>query len=399
MKEDSLKNIKQQLDSLAIFRPLLSMSGIKELRDYLSNPSIYAYGEFVSVLYESGYFSLGKLITALCERSENIYVKSIGTSKDIPENLTLTLSLELEILQAVADITASDLKALLESDNALPEFAYDKVDIKGQYLHRTQNIGKYGYGVFSSNHMFCLGTNGEIIPVRYPDKIELFDLFDYETERKIVVDNTKALIAGKPAANILMMGDAGTGKSSTIKAVANHLYTEGIRLIQVRKEQLSLLPNLMDELGPSPLKFIIFIDDLSFLKNDDSFSALKGVLEGSVCVRPNNVVIYATSNRRHIVKERFSDRDGDDIHRNDTIQEIVSLSDRFGIHISFYKPDKKTYLHIVSELASRKGILMPTVELETKAEQAALRRGGRTARCAKQFVDEILVFSGETEVK
>ena len=224
------------------------------------------------------------------------------------------------------------------------------------YLHRAENVGKYGYGIYAKHRMFYVDENGCIIPVFHPDKTELCDLVDYEHERQIVLDNTKALLAGKPAANILLTGDAGTGKSSTVKAVANALWDEGLRIIEMRKDQLRSIPKVLDELSSNPLKFIMFIDDLSFLWDDDNFNALKAVLEGSVTAKSNNVVIYATSNRRHIIKETFSDREGDDVHRNDTMQELVSLSERFGIHITFSKPNKQTFLNIVHHLANENGI-------------------------------------------
>ncbi len=228
------------------------------------------------------------------------------------------------------------------------------------------------------------------MPVSNPDKTELSDLVDYARERQIIIDNTKALLEGKPAANILLTGDAGTGKSSTVKAVVNALWREGLRIIEVRKDQLQSIPKILDELSANPLKFILFIDDLSFLKDDDNFNALKAVLEGSVTAKSQNVAIYATSNRRHIIKEKFSDREGDDIHRNDTMQELASLSERFGIHVTFSKPNKDTFLHIVRHLAEENGIDMPTQELELLAERFALERGNRSARLARQFIDGLL---------
>ena len=147
---------------------------------------------------------------------------------------------------------------------------------------------------------------------------------------------------------------------------------------------------MLDALCSNPLKFILFIDDLSFQKDDDDFSAMKAILEGSVSAKSQNVVIYATSNRRHLVKETFSDRDGDDIHRNDTIQEIISLSERFGIQITFQKPNKQTYLDIVRHLAQEHGIDCDPTELDLQAERFALGRGGRSARAAKQFVDSLI---------
>jgi len=229
-----------------------------------------------------------------------------------------------------------------------------------------------------------------IVPVTNPDKTELSDLVDYEREKKTIMDNTKALLEGKPAANILLTGDAGTGKSSTLKAVANALWNEGLRIVEVRKDQLRAIPKILNELSKNPLKFVLFIDDLSFLKDDDNFNMLKAVLEGSVTAKSANVVIYATSNRRHIIKEKFSDRDGDEVHRNDTMQELVSLSERFGIHLTFSKPNKETFLHIVNHLADENGIDMPKDELELLAERFALERGGRSARLARQFIDGLL---------
>ena len=238
--------------------------------------------------------------------------------------------------------------------------------------------------------MFYIDEQGNIVPVLHPDKTELSNLVDYERERNIIIDNTKALLQGKPAANILLTGDAGTGKSSTVKAVANALWEEGLRIIEIRKDQLRSITKVLDELSSNPLKFVLFIDDLSFLKDDDNFNALKAVLEGSVTAKSNNVVIYATSNRRHIIKEKFSDREGDDVHRNDTMQELVSLSERFGVHVTFSKPNKETFLHIVHHLAEENGIDIPKDEIELLAERFALERGGRSARLAKQFIDGLL---------
>jgi predicted AAA+ superfamily ATPase len=197
-------------------------------------------------------------------------------------------------------------------------------------------------------------------------------------------------LQGRPAANVLLCGDAGTGKSSTVKAVANEFFNRGIRLIELRKDQLSTLPYVMGKISENPLKFIIFIDDLSFNKNDDNFSMLKAALEGSASAKAENAVIYATSNRRHIVKESFQDREGSDIHRNDTIQETLSLSERFGLTVLFSKPDKRLYLEIVHELAERNNIKCDPTKLDIDAEAFALRRGYRSARCAEQFINSLL---------
>lgn len=385
-----MKTLKEKLDTLCIFRELLKDTVISSLCKYLEKPTGSAYAEFAAALYEANGGNLGEYVKELCENSGNIYVKTIGSGKEAPDYMYFTLVAELEVLQQTADLTKDKLCEALDCKGFLPEFTTTNLKLKDIYLHRTENIGKYGYGIYAKNRMFYVNEQNDIVPVHHPDKTELCHLIDYERERQIIIDNTKALLDGKPAANILLTGDAGTGKSSTVKAVANALWNEGLRIIEVRKDQLRAIPKILDELSANPLKFVLFIDDLSFLKDDDNFNALKAVLEGSVTAKSSNVVIYATSNRRHIIKEKFSDREGDDVHRNDTIQELVSLSERFGIHVTFSKPDKETFLHIVHHLAEESGIDMPKNEIDLLAERFALERGGRSARLARQFVDGLL---------
>lgn len=386
-----MKNeLKLRLDSLAVFRDLLKDETICALKRSLENCSEGNYAEFVSLLYKNANGDLGRHIKTLCSRSENVYVKAVGMGNQPPECIKNSVKAELQTLQMLADLTPEQLLKNCEGSQYLPQFASGGVDIISEFEHRVKNIGKYGYGMYAANHMFYIDEAERIVPVRNPDSITLDQLIDYEAQRQKVIDNTQALLAGKPAANMLLTGDAGTGKSSTIKAVANALHSEGLRIIEVRKEQLRAIPKILDELAENPLKFILFIDDLSFLKDDDNFNALKAVLEGSVSAKSKNVVIYATSNRRHIIRERFSDREGDDIHRNETMQEFVSLSERFGLHITFQKPNKATFLHIVHSLAKEEGIDMDASELELLAERFALERGGRSARLARQFIDGLL---------
>lgn len=382
--------LKRRLEALAVFRGLLKDRVISSLLNYLENPSVFAYSEFASRLYETKSVSLGEYIKDACENNENVYVQAVGAGKEIPKHIRQCAAEELKTLQAAAELSALDLRSLLDQGGFLPDFGVSKVDIAQSYDYRVKNIGRYGYGIYAKNKMFYVDEDNSIVPVSNPDKTKFADLVDYEAERQIIIDNTKALLCGKPAANILLTGDAGTGKSSTVKAVGNEMFSEGLRIIEVRKDQLCAIPKILNELFENPLKFIIFIDDLSFLKDDDNFNALKAVLEGSVSAKSKNVVIYATSNRRHIIKEKFSDREGDDVHRNDTIQELVSLSERFGIHITFQKPDKQTFLHIVHHLAKINGINMEDGELEMQAERFALERGGRSPRLAQQLIDAIL---------
>lgn len=385
-----MEKLKQRLETLCIFRELLKDPVIAALRSYLETPSAAGYASFVSQLYEANGGDIGAHVRELCENSSNVYVRTLGRGEEAPDHMVCALLSELETLQETAELTREKLCGCLEYKGFLPDFVGAKWNLKDHYLHRTANIEKYGFGVYAKYHMFRVDEQDQIVPVLHPDRTQLSQLVDYQRERNIILGNTSALLAGKPAANILLTGDAGTGKSSTVKAVVNELWCDGLRLIEIRKDQLRVIPKILDELSDNPLKFVLFIDDLSFPKDDDDFGALKAVLEGSVTAKSPNMVIYATSNRRHIIKETFSDREGDDIHRNDTIQELISLSDRFGIHVSFSKPSRETYLRIVRHLAVENDLEIPEKDLDALAERFALERGGRSARLARQFVDGLL---------
>ncbi len=397
MNNTYLSKLNLKLHALSVFRALLNDPVIDALIKYFDaleqdslKLAVNAYSEFISKLYATNCQSLSRYISDIVNDNENVFIFSVGCNKAPSQMLKNAVKCELETLKEVADLNSRKLIKTLNCAEFLPQFESENIDIINDYFHRVDNIGIYGYGIYARYRMFYVGENGEIVPVRNPDTTTLDELIDYQREKKIIVDNTLALLESKPAANILLTGDAGTGKSSTVKAVVNELYKKGLRILEVRKDQLKLIPAILDSLTLNPLKFILFIDDLSFQKDDDNYSALKAILEGSVSAKSQNVVIYATSNRRHLVKESFTDRDGDDIHFNDTIQEIQSLSDRFGIHITFQKPDKKTYLDIVLSLAKNANLTIDEKELELLAERFALERGGRSARAAKQFIDSLI---------
>lgn len=346
------------------------------------------YAEFTAALYAHG-CDLGEYLkTCICE-DENIYITLAAAKKPVLKVISDCALAELELFSSISAIDRSALKKAVLKEGELPDFLSTPYDFSDIYAKRVKNADKKGYGIFARHTMFRV-EKGEILPFESPDEIRLDSLFGYEAERKKVLDNTKALLEGKPAANVLLFGDAGTGKSSTVKAVTNQLASEGLRLIELSKAQLPELPRVCGKIRENPLKFIIFIDDLSFNKNDDSLGTLKAILEGSASAKSENAVIYATSNRRHLVKESFSDREGDDIHANDTKAELLSLSERFGLTVLFGKPDKKLYLEIVKNLARKKGIDLDETSLFAKAEEYALRKGGRSARAAEQFTDLLL---------
>ncbi len=244
-----------------------------------------------------------------------------------------------------------------------------------------------GVGIFGRYH--ALRWDGEtkcLVGVSHPDPVQLSDLIGYQQERQQVLDNTEALLAGCPANNVLLYGDRGTGKSSTVKALIHAYGNRGLRLIEIPKQYLVDFPAVVQQLRTRPQYFILFIDDLSFEEFEVEYKALKAVLEGGLEARPKNVLIYATSNRRHLIRETFSDRHQDDIHAADTMQEKLSLADRFGLTVTFTAPDQKQYLEIVEGLAKQQGIEMDRSELHTLALQWELRHSGRSGRVAKQFI-------------
>lgn len=244
---------------------------------------------------------------------------------------------------------------------------------------------KNGCGIYTVHAAF-LWNNG-MVPILHSDPVVLQDLKGYELPRKRVLENTESFLRGLPASNMLLYGDRGTGKSSTVHAILNQYRDQGLRMLELPKEGLRELPRISEELGSLPLKFIIFIDDLSFSEADDSFGALKAILEGSLAARPENLLIYATSNRRHLVRETHAQRQGDEIHAMDAMQEQLSLSDRFGITVTFLNPDRAQYYEILDGLAADRRLDMDPDALHAAAERWALSRGGRSPRVARQFID------------
>lgn len=388
-----------RLASVVVFRGITNGPVLRALRAFFEcegdeSERVEKYADFVAALYDRGYDLSRYLLNAAAE-DENQYVILRSRGEPIPSALQNAVEGELGVFQELSDLTAEDFRRLIGFAGYLPGFESEKLDFAAEFEKRIARIRFTGYGQYARHTMFRV-VDGEIRPVHTPDRTNISDLVGYERERSQLLDNTRALLRDLPAANALLIGDAGTGKSSSIKAVANLLSPQGLRLIEVPKSEITHIPAIMEHLRDNPLKFILFIDDLSFEKNDDTFSAMKAILEGSVSVKAPNTVIYATSNRRHLVKESMSDRDGDDVHINDTIQDTVALSDRFGLTILFTKPPKQLYLRIVHELCAKKGI-PEAADLDVRACAFALRRGGMTPRAAEQFTDSILSAPMEEE--
>ncbi len=393
-------SLGQKLQELAVFRNLAKdpvidafFVLIRSSERQESMESVRAkFCEFAGLLYEAGYTDWTEYLRdkVLCQ--ETCCSAFAGKDHEIPSYMLDAAMNELATLSQAGALNSE----YFFDDPLMPMFSAHEIDLQGEYLNRLMHISEYGFGMFAEYRMFRIEKGSEdeevrIRPIAYPDPVTFNDLFDYQRQHEEVIENSMVLLENQPASNILLYGDAGTGKSATVKATVNLLAPKGLRLIEIRKNQLELLPELLEKLSVNPLKFIIFIDDLSFQENDDDFSALKAVLEGTVSARSDNTVIYATSNRRHIVRESFSERAGDDVHRNDTMQETISLSDRFGLRILFEKPTIKEYRDIVLSLAKVYGITMDEDQLILKAEQFALRKSGRSARAARQFIEQLAV--------
>ena len=325
--KDRIKNITLRLAAVAVFKGVTGSEVIKKLTCFLESTGgevekTELYADFAQSLYAHG-CDLGQYILRRLYEDENEYILLLSEKKDVPGCMKDAVGNELRLFSEISRLEPESLLSFTQDKEFLPKFENTVFDYEREYAKKLDRLFTDGYGIYSKYFMFNIKDGGAITPLKSADKITVDDLIGYESERQKVIDNTRALVEGKPAANILLCGDAGTGKSSTVKAVANLFAEKGVRLIEVQKQQLMFLPVIMDEIHHNPLKFIIFIDDLSFQKEETGFGTLKAILEGSASAKAQNAVIYATSNRRHLVKESFSDRDGDDIHRSDTIQELT----------------------------------------------------------------------------
>lgn len=384
-----------KIRTLVIFSHLKDNPVIQSLTSLLDTDKedtkqyVERYCSFVSELYPHG-TDFSKYLLKQVLNDENFYVHNVYKNKEQPDLLKDAVMNELSLIEEISQISSKELLEKVDYEGYLPSYQTSKLSFQDEYLNHLENLPTQGYGVYAKYHTFGI-KGGRLIPIKHPDRQRLSDLIGYERERELVIKNTLAFLQGLSANNALLYGDAGTGKSSTVKAIANEYAKDGLRLVEVKKHQMKYLPDIIEELSGNPLKFIIFIDDLSFEGNDDSFIALKNILEGGIADTKANVLVYATSNRRHFVKENINDRNGEEIFRNDAIQETLSLAARFGLMVTFQKPQKRLYLEIVDELAKKNNITLPLDELHVQAEAFAIRNNGRSGRTAKQFIETVLI--------
>ncbi len=313
-------------------------------------------------------------------------------------------SLGIDCFTQISNYRAIEKKELMYNKNvsekvqALSSRMEQARDVEGFFTAVTEFYRDYGVGMFGLNKAFRIQdrTDSKLVflPINNMDKVMLSDLVGYEIQKKKLVDNTRAFVEGKKANNVLLFGDSGTGKSTSIKAIVNEFYDQGLRMIEIYKHQFKDLSAVIAQIKNRNYRFIIYMDDLSFEEFEIEYKFLKAVIEGGVETKPDNILIYATSNRRHLIKENWSDRDDvesqNGMHRSDTMEEKLSLVNRFGVTINYSKPSQKEYFNIVVELAHRAGLTMSDDELRAEANKWELSHGGISGRTAQQFINYLL---------
>lgn len=427
---------KISLESLTVYRNLMQDTVVKALlnvfddlvsQDFDFCKFINDYSDFYYKLveYHAEYSFKNYLIEKIIFSDNSFSRYSEDVDFDLINiNLIKAVESDLSGLSKTAGISSADIKRLAlekvertsfeyNSISALPEWessnkAFSNAsalafklqscdDWKAQIRNLAEFYKRNGSGDFAVYKGFVWERNagvGSLRGVVSYDPVKFSDFIGYEDERGIIIKNTLQFLNGHRANNVLLYGDRGTGKSSTIKALLNEYHHLGLRIIELPKEFLSDLHDVLRAIKGRQQKFIIFIDDLAFGDNEENYTALKAVLEGSLESKPENVIIYATSNRRHLIKEKFSDRAGlmsmnsdDEVRAADTMQEKMSLADRFGITVTFTSPDQAKYLNIVEGIAKSRNLTIDLETLRREAKRWEMRYNGRSARTARQFVD------------
>ena len=407
-----IKTLQFRLSALSVYHGLLKTELIASLRDLLGAmnqpPAEFAtrWGQFFSALSaeDSRAESLSDAIYNKAVYDDNVFTRAAagGEAVDCDSGEAWSAGRTMEAvrmdLTTLRDLSRLTPEAVIAAYPRREEFGDDPFAILPRWnsgsaeitidgiikFHMANGCGEY------ARYIAFVRRSGRSVPISNPDIISLDSLKGYETVRQPVIDNTIAFLDGLPANNCLLYGDRGTGKSSTVKALLNEYCDcdRGLRMIELPKQYLAEYPDIVQEIAGLPLKFIIFIDDLSFQAEDENYAALKGVLEGGIASRPSNALIYATTNRRHMLNETFSARKGDELHAADTIQESLSLSDRFGVQVTFLAPDRANYFRIIHSLAKERRLKIDPLELEMAAERWEIAKGGRSPRTAVQFIDD-----------
>ncbi len=420
-----IKNYQQRAASLLLYQSVLASDigiAFTRLLAALTAPDKIAchlaYGQWFTALANAQQSWQNHLITqvlkadnAFTQKAQRLAAQEADVVSTIDPGLLLAVQHDLDILYELYHLPAQHLSQWvqqatdcvsppvmqLHNESKLPvNFPYES-EWTAAPQELIEHYRTHGVGIFGQ-FTALRWQNDRLTGIPSPDPIRLSQLAAYDHPKQQIIQNTESLLRGYTAQNVLLYGSRGAGKSSLVKALLNEYSDRGLRLIEVPKADLHNLPHIVEPLSHAPQKFIIFVDDLSFEEDDEAFKALKVVLEGGVTARPQNVVVYATSNRRHLIREFFDERprpkDADEIQAWDTVQEKLSFSDRFGLTLTFTPADQPTYLTIVRELAAQAHLPITTEHLEWRARQWATRHNGRSGRSARQFVDFLIAEQG-----
>ncbi|AFY76299.1 putative ATPase (AAA+ superfamily) [Pleurocapsa sp. PCC 7327] len=389
---------------LYLLQTLNSNKSDPKTQPFTSINCLQAYGNWFKSLAALNK-SWGDYLIAQILHDDNPFSRQVQTVslENLPRSLIAAAKHDLKILQNLSRCSPQQISQWVKTATqvSVTPIAWDLESISKSFFHWHENwedaleelaiyYQKNGTGILAK-YKALRWQEGKMLGIAHPDPIELREIVGYESQKEALLKNTEFLLAGYPALHVLLYGSRGSGKSSLVKGLLNQYSSQGLRLIEVSKSELKDLPVILEKLRDFPQKFIIFVDDLSFEEDDDAFKALKVVLEGSLTAKAQNVVVYATSNRRHLVREFFSDRprpsDGDEVHSWDTLQEKLSFSDRFGLTLTFEPANQNTYLEIVRHLAQLANIPLDKDELEFCAKQWATHHNGCSGRTARQLID------------
>ena len=393
----SFETLRFALGGIAAYRHIAEapeLCTVRALLDKLSHKDsagvVEEYAKLFYTLRSGGYAGLGDWLHDQLRYTESPYAllaEQGGSDPALEEaarrdTALFTLLCELDCGQLISAMGEGAPPALLPVLEGLPRWP---AGCPFTFASLTQFYRTHGSGLFARSRAF-LWEDGELFPVEEPDCPGPDEMLGYELQRDQVIANTQALLEGHHVNNVLLFGDSGTGKSATVKSLLSRPGFEDLRLIEVQKEGLADMPRLIRTLSGRRLKFILFIDDLAFDQDDTTYSVMKTILEGGLERRPANVAIYATSNRRHLVRQTFSDRAGDEVDASETIQEKTSLAERFGLRIPYLALNKADFLDLVEQMAAQSGIPMDRQALRTGADRWEMRHPGRTPRTAKQYI-------------
>ena len=402
-------------DQLIVYKNISQDDVVLKCLSFIDDDASIDESEFIASLlvlaekYELHGQLFQSLLTHLLAYHENTFTLALERKKDISVSLKKVVCHDFEIIYTLYHYDFSYLDSLYKdsffdfqnSSTIINQEIFDVLTNLQTQLSQSTSVEEfyqilynhyyqYGVGKYGLNKAFRY-LNNQIIPIDHIGNNTLEQLIGYESQKERLIANTEAFLNGQKANNVLLYGDSGTGKSSSIKALLNRYYKQGLRMVEVYKHQFISLPQIINELQNRNYRFIIFMDDLSFEEFEVEYKYLKAVIEGGLEKKPDNILIYATSNRRHLIKETWNDRNHDqEINNNDAMQEKLSLVSRFGVQIMYIHPDKQHYLDIIDALAKTYHLTMPTEQLHELALQWEIRNGGFSGRTAKQFIHMLL---------